>query len=85
MAKWWALLCAGAVGFVGSGCGTSNAAACERVEELCASGSSAMVTVTAKCDPDGFDDMSNADEVKDCVDDAVDCVTVAVCLAKAKK
>jgi len=42
-------------------------------------------TVTVKCDADSADDLSNKDEVKDCLNAASNCDGAVACLLKAKK
>ena len=80
-------------------CGTSDEDACKKIDSLCSagtpttttdpdagsssSGSSSTVTVS-KCDPNQFDKIDNASDVKDCLDDAKDCTGAIACMAKAR-
>lgn len=76
-------------------CSESNEDTCKKFDELCQAGTPSTssdpdagttTTVTvSKCDPGGFDQMDNADEVKDCINDAKDCNAATACALKAKK
>lgn len=68
--------------------GLSNEEACNKVKSTCSASSGGdggvSGSVTATCNPDNFDKMSNASDVKDCIDKASDCNAVLQCMQTAK-
>ena len=75
--------------FLAMACGgPSNEEACNKVKSTCSAstggdgGATGSVSVT--CDPNAFDKMSNASDVKDCIDKASDCAAVFQCMQTAK-
>ncbi len=69
--------------------GPSNEEACNKVKSTCSAssggdGGSSGATVTVTCEPDNFDKMSNASDVKDCIDKASDCAAIFKCMQTAK-
>ena len=86
-----ALAAAGLVVLLVPAAGCSDKSAeetCDRFKSLCnttaPTDGGPSITVTATCDADKLDDISNADEVKDCVADAKDCNSATACMLKAK-
>jgi len=73
------------------GCSTSGEDICKRAGELCPASSTTKAdggvtaTTTFQCKADEADDISNKDEVKDCLDAASNCDGAIACLLKAKK
>lgn len=69
--------------------GLSNEEACKKVESLCSGGGSSSdagvtITTTLRCQPDGFDKMSNDSDVKECIEKASDCQAALTCMGSAK-
>ena len=68
--------------------GLSNEEACNKVKSTCSASSGgdggASASVQTSCEPDAFDKMSNASDVKDCIDKASDCNAVLQCMLTAK-
>lgn len=70
-------------------CTNTGEEICDRFKALCPSTSTTTdagtATTTVKCDAEAADDLSNKDEVKDCLNAASNCDGAVACLLKAKK
>jgi hypothetical protein len=89
MKRWIVGLVASAFVLVMMACSGPDAeGACSKFDSLCsqsAGDGGVTITTKTKCDAKALEDLSNADEVVDCIKGASDCSAAIACAAKGKK
>ena len=69
-------------------CSSDSKDSCSKLESLCSSTTTTdgggTASISVKCDADKLDDLSNADEVNDCIKGASTCAVATGCLLKAR-
>ncbi len=66
------------------GCSDSHGdAICSRFKTLCSGSGNSGITVT--CSPDDADDLSNGEDVENCLNAATDCSGATACMLTGKK